>query len=130
MTHSTFARLLGMLAFSGYFLLPDYCARAQVKHKEPKPGERAGVAAQPADGQKSNLSEHTKAGWNLLMNAKPVEAIPVFDQALKANPSDVLALLGRANALMSTGNFELAIATATRAVEIAPSEKTFFAAAV
>src|SRR5262249_25804444 len=62
-----------------------------------------------------------KVALDLLEKAchmNPEQALQAFDEALRVRPSDILALLGRATALRSLKNYDQAIETYNRVLQI------------
>jgi len=61
-------------------------------------------------------------GMRLIDEAKFAEAVPRFNEAIRASPNYLVAYLGRAQALRMTGQYEMAIADCNRAMKIHPAD--------
>jgi serine/threonine protein kinase/Tfp pilus assembly protein PilF len=88
-------------------------------------------AAQPppqAPSQAPEVQETPKAkaaydqGMLLIDQQKPAEAVPHFDDSIRANPNFLAAYLGRAEARRQTGQYETSIEDCNRALQLAPQD--------
>jgi class 3 adenylate cyclase/Flp pilus assembly protein TadD len=61
-------------------------------------------------------------GNRLLEQERPAESVPYFENAIRANPNDAYAYLGRAQARRSLGQFEMSIQDCNAAMRINPRE--------
>jgi tetratricopeptide (TPR) repeat protein len=61
-------------------------------------------------------------GMLLIDQQKPAEAVPHFDDAIRANPNFLAAYLGRAEARRQTGQYESSLEDCNRVLQFAPQD--------
>lgn len=88
--------------------------------------QRADAAAQRALQLDDQLAlAHSAAGWVADRKGKSSDALVIFDRALALNPKDMLAMVGKINALRRARRFEEARALADAGRVSYPRERIF-----
>jgi tetratricopeptide (TPR) repeat protein len=106
---------------------PAAAGKAVPKQPTPAANDRSVETPAPAPSQK-DVQETPKAkaaydqGMLLIDQQKPAEAVPHFDDSIRANPNFLAAYLGRAEARRQTGQYETSIEDCNRALQLAPQD--------
>lgn len=100
---------------------PTPAANASSVENTPPPPSQ--TPSQPQDAQETPRAKAAyDQGMRLIDQQKPAEAVPHFDDSIRANPNFVPAYLGRAEARRQTGQYETSIEDCNRAIQLAPQD--------
>jgi TolB-like protein/DNA-binding winged helix-turn-helix (wHTH) protein/Flp pilus assembly protein TadD len=68
---------------------------------------------------------HREAAWTFYMSKRPDEAVKEYNVALAMDPNFAQAFTGRGCALLQKGDFDEAIASITKATQLAPDNRNY-----